>query len=190
MWRLGGLFHKEPRDLEIAEELESHLQLHIDDNLRAGMTPEEARRERSYWRSEAWSRPRRIIAIDAASPWLETLFQDVRFGLRMLRKNPGFTAVAVLTLALGIGANTAMFSVLEGVVLAPLRYRQPGRLVVVWQSNPRFPRVAISYPNFIDWQRNALSFEQMAAFAHQEYDLTNPGTPEHIDGRRNILQLL
>ena len=82
-----------------------------------------------------------------------TLIQDLRFGLRMLRKSPGFTAVAVLTIALGIGANTAMFSVMQGVVLAPLQYVNPDRLVMVWENNPHFPRTWVSYPNFQDWQR-------------------------------------
>src|SRR5216110_1308026 len=93
-----------------------------------------------------------------------TLIQDLRFGLRMLCKSPGFTAVAVLTLALGIGANTAMFSVMQGVVLAPLQYVSSDRLVMVWENNPRFPRTWVSYPNFRDWQRSARSFQQMAAF--------------------------
>src|SRR5579862_3685896 len=110
------------------------------------------------------------------------LVQDVRFGLRMLRKNPGFTAVAVLTLALGIGANTAIFSVVQGVILAPLPYREPDRLVVVGESNPRFPLVWDSYPNFLDRQRIARSFQQMAGIAWQGHDLTGIGIPEHIDG--------
>jgi predicted permease len=108
------------------------------------------------------------------------LIQDVRYALRQLRKNPGFTAVAVITLALGIGANTAIFSVVEGVVLAPLRYFEPDRLVMVWENNPRFPRVWDSYPNFQDWQRNARSFQQMAAFREQGIDLTFPGAPSHF----------
>src|SRR5215469_779903 len=90
--------------------------------------------------------------------------QDFRYALRRLRKNPGFTAVAVITLALGIGANTAIFSVVEGVVLAPLHYHDPNRLVMVWENNPRFPRVWNSYPNFQDWRRSAGSFQQIAAF--------------------------
>src|SRR5258707_13899372 len=112
-----------------------------------------------------------------------TLIQDLRFGLRMLRKSPGFTAVAVLTLALGIGANTAMFSVMQGVVLAPLQYANADRLVMVWENNPRFPRTWVSYPNFRDWQRSARSFQQMAAFRAQGVDLAGPGTPEHLNGK-------
>ncbi len=111
---------------------------------------------------------------------MSELIQDLRYALRQLRKNLGFTAVAVLTLALGIGANTAIFSVVEGVVLAPLRYFEPDRLVMVWENNPRFPRVWDSYPNFQDWQRSAHSFQQMAAFREQGIDLTFPGAPSHL----------
>ena len=112
-----------------------------------------------------------------------TLLQDLRYGLRMLAKSPGFTAVAILALALGIGANTAIFSVVEGVVLAPLPYRQPERLVMVWENNPRFPRVWVSYPNFLDWQRTSRSFQQLAAFMDQGVDLTSPGAPEHLKNK-------
>jgi predicted permease len=112
-----------------------------------------------------------------------TLIQDLRFGLRMLRKSPGFTAVAVLTLALGIGANTAMFSLMQGVVLAPLQYVNSDRLVMVWENNPRFPRTWVSYPNFRDWQRSARSFQQMAAFRQEGVDFASPGTPEHLNGK-------
>jgi predicted permease len=106
---------------------------------------------------------------------------DVRYALRQLRRNPGFTLVAVLTLALGIGVNTGIFSVVEGVLLAPLHYFEPDRLVMVWENNPRFPRVWDSYPNFQDWQRSAHSFENMAAFRQQGIDLTAPGTPSHLN---------
>jgi MacB-like periplasmic core domain len=116
--------------------------------------------------------------------WIQDFGQDLRFGLRTLRKSPGFTAVAVLTLALGIGANTSIFSVVHGVLLAPLPYSEPDRLVMVWENNPRFPRVAVSYPNFRDWQRSARSFQQMAAGRDQGVDLTSPGAPEHLNGRQ------
>ncbi|PYT82748.1 MAG: ABC transporter permease, partial [Acidobacteria bacterium] len=101
----------------------------------------------------------------------------------MLCKSPGFTAVAVLTLALGIGANTAMFSVMQGVVLAPLQDVSSDRLVMVWENNPRFPRTWVSYPNFRDWQRSARSFQQMAAFRQEGVDFAGPGTPEHLNGK-------
>jgi predicted permease len=114
---------------------------------------------------------------------VHTLWRDLRYGLRLLRKSPGFTAVAVLTLALGIGANTAMFSVVEGVLLAPLPYSHPDRLVVVWENNLHFKQVVWpSYPNFKDWQRSARSFQRMAAIRWRHYDLTSPGSPEHLLG--------
>jgi predicted permease len=101
----------------------------------------------------------------------------------MLRKSPAFTTVIILTLALGIGANTAMFSVVRGVVLAPLHYSDPDRLVMVLESNLRFPQDAISYPNFLDWQCSARSFQQMAVVRLQQgFDVTGPGTPEHLTG--------
>ena len=109
-----------------------------------------------------------------------SLGHDLRFALRQLRKSPGFTSVAVVTIALGIGANTAIFSVVQGVVLAPLHYRHPDRLVMVGENNPRFPRVWDSYPNFQDWQRSARSFPQMAAFREQGADITFPGAPAHV----------
>lgn len=112
------------------------------------------------------------------------LLQDLRYALRQLRRSPGFTAVAMITLGLGIGAITAMFSVVEGVVLAPLHYFQPDRLVMVWENNPRFPQVFTSYPNFQDWQTSARSFERMAAFREQAVDLTSPGTPSHINSKQ------
>jgi predicted permease len=112
------------------------------------------------------------------------LGQDLRYAMRQFRKSPGFTAVAIVTLALGIGANTAIFSVVEGVVLAPLPYFEPNHLVMVWENNPRFPRVWDSYPNFQDWQRSARSFQQMAAFREQEVDLTFPGSPSHLKAKQ------
>jgi putative ABC transport system permease protein len=114
--------------------------------------------------------------------WPETLLQDIRYGLRQLRRNPSFTAVALVTLALGIGANTAIFSVVD-VLLAPLPYPSPDRLVAIWETVLRSKHIdAISYPNFRDWRRDARSFQRMAAFGGSAYELTNPGLPDHIWG--------
>ncbi len=117
-------------------------------------------------------------------PWLKGHFlRDIRYACRSLRKNPGFAAAAILTLALGIGANTAIFGVLDGVVLAPLPYREPDRLVLIALYNRAlgYP-TALSYPDFLDWQRSSRSLQQIAAFAPRGFDLTSPGAPEHIDG--------
>ena len=114
---------------------------------------------------------------------LDRFLRDVRYGFRSLRKAPGFAAAAILTLALGIGANTAIFSVLEGVVLDPLPYREPDRLVVLALYNQRLKYATyLSYPDFLDWQRSARSFEQIAAFPPEGFDVANPGMPEHVDG--------
>jgi predicted permease len=111
------------------------------------------------------------------------VLRDVRYACRSLRTGPGFAAAAILTLALGIGANTAIFSVVEGVVLSPLPFRQPDRLVMVRENNLTLKReMSVSYPDFLDWQRTARSFEQMAAIRFGSFDLTSPGTPEHLDG--------
>jgi hypothetical protein len=108
----------------------------------------------------------------------------IGLAIRILTKSPGFAAVAVLTLALGIGANTAIFSVFEGVVLAPLPYREPDLLVMALLYNRTLKYATyLSYPDFLDWQRGSRSFEQVAAFRGQGFDLTSPGAPEHVDGK-------
>jgi predicted permease len=117
--------------------------------------------------------------------WFARLFQDFRYASRSLRKSPGLAAAMIVTLALGSGANTAIFSVLEGVVLAPLPYYQPERLVVVLLFNRSLGYATyLSYPDFLDWQRNSRSFERIAALANEGFDLTNPGAPEHVDGKQ------
>jgi MacB-like periplasmic core domain len=117
------------------------------------------------------------------SSWFDQALQDLRFALRQLRRNPGFAAVAIATLALGIGANTAIFSVVRGVVLAPMPFSEPDRLAVVMQRNLTQNYDAdVSYLDFLDWQRNSRSFEQMAAYSREDFDLTNPGPPEHVGG--------
>jgi predicted permease len=111
---------------------------------------------------------------------MNTLIQDLKYGLRMLAKNPGFTAVAIITLALGIGANTALFSVVNGVLLNPLRYAEPGRLVAVYSRDATFNRSSTSYPNFLDWVRDNRSFSALAAYRQDDFNLTGMGEAERV----------
>ncbi len=114
---------------------------------------------------------------------MRQLLHDVKFGCRVLWTRPGFTAAALIALALGIGGNTAIFSVVNGVLLRPLPYPHPDRLVAVYAKNSRFTGMPVSYPNFLDWRRDNQSFEEMAAFRWHGRNLTSAGAPEHIEGR-------
>jgi len=116
--------------------------------------------------------------------WFETLMQDLRYGVRVLARNKAFAAVAVLTLALGIGANTAIFSVVNAVILRPLPYSDPGRLAVLWGNvkRVRIERRGASYPDYLDWRDQSRSFTGMAAFNDHQFALTGIGTPERIAG--------
>ena len=113
---------------------------------------------------------------------MTALMQDLRFSFRMLAKSPAFTAVAVLTLALAIGANTALFSVVNGVLLNPLPYPQPDRLVTLHESKPNFNTGSISYPNFLDWQKENHTLSSMAVARPYSFSLTNLGEAEQIQG--------
>jgi predicted permease len=180
--KLQSLFRRDRSTQRLNDEIQFHLDQQIAENLASGMSPEDARHAamRTFGNSTVLKEETRDTW---GWLWLVQLAQDVRYAVRTLRKSPGFTLVAILTLALGIGANTAMFSVVRGVVLASLPYYQPDRLVMLLESNQRFAQDAISYPNFVDWQRSARSFEQMAAIMlHQGFDLSGPGSPEHLDG--------
>ncbi len=116
--------------------------------------------------------------------WLESVLADCRYALRVLAHAKGFALVAIFTLALGIGATTAIFSVVQGVVLAPLPYKEPDRLVLVWLYNQRLKSpIYLSYSDFRDWRRNSRSFARMAAFTPQGFNLSSPGTPEHLNGQ-------
>jgi len=112
------------------------------------------------------------------------LAQDIRYALRQLRKSAGFTAVTVITLALGIGANTAIFSVVNAVLLNPLPFKNASRIVSMFEETPNFAKGSISYPNFLDWQRDNRSFEAMAAYRHTEGSITGVGQPENVQAER------
>jgi len=111
---------------------------------------------------------------------MNAFLQDIRYALRMLAQSPGFSAIAILTLALGIGANTALFSVVNGVLLNPLPYPQPDRLVALYSRTSTFAQSSISYPNFLDWQRNNRSLASIAAYRSDDFNLTGAGEPERV----------
>lgn len=117
---------------------------------------------------------------------MDTLWQDLRYSVRLLTKTPGFTAVVLLTLALGIGANSAMFSVINAVLLRPLPYTDPERVVTVWESNLQqgMARTEVSPPNFVDWSTQSRSFEQIAAFRYWSFVLTGREEPVRVLGAR------
>ncbi len=183
--RIFGMFNRKRHEQEFAEELESHLAMHIEDNLRAGMSPEEARRA-ALVKLGGVTQVQELHREQRGLPMLETLFHDLRFGARMLFKNPGFTLIAVVTLALGIGANTAIFSVVNAVLLRALPYPEPGRLVRFWESNPGrgWLEFAASAPNFADWRKQQSVCEQLAAYEFNTLNFTGGGEPERAAALR------
>jgi predicted permease len=166
---------------DLEQDIRHHIAIETQENIERGMPPDEARASalRKFGNVTRVKEETREVW---SFTWFEQFLADLRFGIRALWNHPSFAIIAVLTLALGIGANTAIFSVVEGVVLAALPYPEPDRLVMVWESRPTLKQLGISYPDFQDWQRGARSFEQMAALTWRSYDLTGPGTSEHLAG--------
>jgi len=119
-------------------------------------------------------------------PLAGTFFQDIRYTIRMLRENPGFAIAAVMTLALGIGGNTAIFSVINAVLLRPLPFQNPDRLITLWESSPQheMDRAAVSPPNFVDWSTQSQTLEHIAAYRYWGFVLTGGGEPERVTGAR------
>lgn len=182
--RIRGMFAKRDREADLDDEFAAHLDLLTQENIRRGLSQEDARyaARREFGGVEQIKetyRDRRGL------PMLETFLLDLRFGGRMLRKNPGFTAVAILTLALGIGANTAIFSIVRAVLLRPLPFPASERIVRLFHVPPQksFPGMSvfpISPANFIDWKAQSHSFEAMAAYRPVPRTLTETANPESI----------
>ncbi len=156
-------------------------QLHIDDNLRAGMPPAEARR-RALIDLGGFEQTRQALRERSTLPWIENLAQDLKFALRQLGKSPGFTAVVIVTLALGIGLNTALFSIVNTVLLHPIALPRPNELVDVNAAKPNFPYGSVSWPNFRDWQRDNHTLAALAMYRHKGFVLTGAGESERLHG--------
>jgi putative ABC transport system permease protein len=175
--RFTNLFRKSRTDREFEAEMRSHLELHIQDNLRAGMSPEEARRQ-ALLKLGGVEQTKEAYHDQRTLPFLETFFQDLRYGVRTMLRAPGFTAIAIIALALGIGANTAIFSVVNAVLLRPLAYKDSDRLVILLHNgyNP------VSVANYLDWRDQNRSFQQMGAADFWSPNLTGIDSPEHVRG--------
>jgi len=179
MWRLADLVRGRHRDADLAEELESHLQLHVDAGIRAGMTPDEARRV-AILKLGGLEATKEAYRDRRGVPIVDQTIRDVSYALRSLRRAPAFTLAAVVTLALGIGANAAIFSIVNAVLLKPLPYADAGRLVAVWatDSHRGASRDVQAYMNFVDIRAQSTSFDRMAAYAIRNVVLSGAGGAE------------
>jgi predicted permease len=183
------------REAEIIEELAQHAEDRYRELQSDGLTDEEARRitlDEIGGRQLLASELRAVERTDAPEPvilggsgkahFLSGLWQDLRYGFRTLRKNPGFTAIAILALGLGIGANTAIFSVVNGVLLRPLSYPDPSHLLMIWETTAEFSKASVAYPNYLDWRRESRSFTDMGAYRSADFNFTGAGQPEQVSG--------
>ena len=193
---LRALFRREQVDRELDEELRAYVEMVVEEKMKQGISRREAARVVRLERGSLDGAKETVRAAGWES-WVETWWQDLRFSLRMLRKNPGFTAVAVLTLALGIGANTAIFSVFDALLLRPLNYSNPDRLVAIHEAIPALsnlaPLLPVNASHFRYWQKNARSFNQLILLSGNTFTLTGVGDALRVPGARvswNIFSML
>src|SRR4029077_2037762 len=174
-------FRRDAWDEERARELDTYLQIETEDNIARGMSAEEAR----YAARRKLGNPtvirEEIYRMNTIAS-LETIWQDLKYAARVLRKSPGFAFFGVTVLALGIAANTAIFSIADAVLLRPLPYRDPARLVMVWEdgSSYGFPRDTPAPGNFSDWRARNHVFTDVAAYSSDDLNLTGDGNPEKL----------
>ena len=191
--RLLGLFGRSRVESALTDELNSHLDAHVQDNIRAGMTPDEARRQALLALGGVEATKQRYRE-ERGLPIVEKTMQDLRYAVRMLLKTPGFSLVAIVTLALGIGANTAIFSLVSAVLLRPLPFPEADRLMLVWddvsaQTNGRFSITEPTPADYASWKEQSRSFTDMAAMTPATYNLTGSGEPLKLEGVRTTANL-
>src|SRR5262245_6931647 len=181
--RIRGLIKGQTIHREIEEEAQFHIDMHTAENIGRGMSTEEARLDAER-RFGNLARVKEMGYEVRGGNWLETLWLDLRYGARMLLKNPGFTLIAVTTLALGIVANTAIFSVVNGVLLKSAPYHEPDRIVLVWGDVPSRDehRTQVSATDVADWRKLNTVFEEIATFSNWGAALSGAGEPERLSG--------
>jgi putative ABC transport system permease protein len=193
---LFHLFHRDRADRDLDAEVRAHLDLLTEEKIQQGLPPAAARRA-ARLELGGLEQVKEEVRSARSGAGFESLVQDVRYAARVLRRSPGFTAVAVLTLALGIGANTAIFSVVNSVLLRPLSYSHPERLYLVREIVPQWakfaPSLLANLPDFQIWRKQVHSFEDVAIAEATSAILSGAGEPERIHGVRasaNLLELL
>ena len=197
--RLEGLGLSPVREGEIVEELSQHLEDEYERALSCGASEYEARQQALEQLNTPDLLGRELKDVERRAPAhpvtlgteekiniFADLWQDLRYAMRTLAKNPAFTSIAIIAIALGIGANTAIFSVVNAVLLRPPPFKNPEQLMMVWENATHlgFPKNTPSPPDFLDWQRQNTVFTGMAAMAERSFNLTGVGEPERLDGRR------
>src|SRR5262245_30922960 len=189
-WRRYLRFWRNDIDADVSEEFQFHLETEIEELVTSGMSPADARAyalqrfgDVAYYREYCRRADKRRTARVQRGRTFDVLAQDVRYAFRSLVKQPTFAAIAILTLGLGIGANTAIFSVLNGVVLRPLPYREPDRLVLLWAFMRGAPQIMVAYPDYLDWRARTRSFEDIAIYnGYDSFNYTGKGEPLRIPG--------
>ena len=185
--RLPELWRKDRRDQELQEEMEHLLEMECEAGIASGLAPEEARRHaRMKLNLEVTKEQYRS---QRGLPRLESLLQDLRFGVRMLRKNPGFAAVALLTVAIGIGANTVMFSAVNAFLLQGIPFHDPDQLVMVWEKNPTVDgflseRLPVRMHSYLYWRDHAQSFQSISAALFNDVNVSGFQKPERMESAR------
>ena len=183
MVRLGGMFSKQRREEEFAVEIESHVQMLADDYVRAGMLPEDARRA-ALMKLGGIEQTKQAYRERGTLPFFETVGQDVRFALRQFTKNPGFTLTVVIVLALGIGAGTAIFSVVNPILFRPLPYPEIDHVMKVWERQRQGSRMYVTFGTFAGLHERSHSFEALAVSKPWQTAMIGTGEPVRLEGQQ------